>query len=327
MTRDRRMPYFRFFTTDWRGDIPLRMCSSAARGLWIDLLTLMHESDRPGLLLIAGAPPSTRRLASLLGGSEREIARLLAELERAGIFSRDGETGAIFSRRMVRDKAKEEIDRENGRGGGNPRLKRRDNPGVNPLAKAHGYATATATSREEISLSSSSVPDAASAVPAAPGDDDARAIIEAFDQSRTAAFGAEQARPWPHQTDHVTARRLIEQGATVALCRPVFDAVNAKLKAKGHGPRNQLSAMAGDVGSALAAKAGPVLIGGAGDGPKIDLGGPDLSFFNDVFKRVYARRGRAAATALMDLALSDAKAGLAEAERLHAALRDDTGRT
>jgi hypothetical protein len=119
------------------------MCSFAARGLWIDLLGLMHESTPVGLLLVNGVPPSTRQLAGLLGGTEREIKKLLAELGNANVYSVTGNalpadlrkliptglpSGILFSRRMVRDEAKALQDRLNGSGGGNPNLPPRDIP-------------------------------------------------------------------------------------------------------------------------------------------------------------------------------------------------------
>jgi hypothetical protein len=51
------------------------------------------------------------------------------------VFDR-AENGAIVSRRMVRDKAKADRDRENGGRGGNPQLRCEDNAGVNPTDKA-----------------------------------------------------------------------------------------------------------------------------------------------------------------------------------------------
>jgi hypothetical protein len=156
----RRPPWRKWYPQDWRADAPLRMCSFAARGLWIDLLGLMHESTPVGFLLVNGVPPSTRQLAGLLGGTEREIKKLLAELGNANVYSVTGNalpadlekliptglsSGILFSRRMVRDEAKALQDRLNGRGGGNPNLPpgdipehgRQDNAplnrGVNPL--------------------------------------------------------------------------------------------------------------------------------------------------------------------------------------------------
>ena len=36
-------PWMKWYPADWRSDPGLRMCSFAARGLWADLLALMHE--------------------------------------------------------------------------------------------------------------------------------------------------------------------------------------------------------------------------------------------------------------------------------------------
>jgi hypothetical protein len=139
----RRPPWRKWYPQDWRADAPLRMCSFAARGLWIDLLGLMHESTPVGLLLVNGVPPSTRQLAGLLGGTEREIKKLLAELGNANVYSVTGNalpadlgkliptglsSGILFSRRMVRDEAKALQDRLNGSAGGNPNLPPRDTP-------------------------------------------------------------------------------------------------------------------------------------------------------------------------------------------------------
>lgn len=147
---DQRKPWIKWYTRDWRGKPALRMCSYAARGLWIDMLTLMAEAEHYGFLLVEGVgAPTPRQLAGLLGGTEREIAKLLAELRDANVYSVTGgelaakiaelvpadmPAGVILSRRMVRDKAKADRDRTNGSGGGNPKLRGKVNPGVNPHA-------------------------------------------------------------------------------------------------------------------------------------------------------------------------------------------------
>jgi hypothetical protein len=111
MTDDRRKPWFKFYTGDWRADPGLRRCSFAARGLWADLLGLLWESERPGYLLIDGAPATIADLAKTLGGDPAEIETLLAELLRRGVPGQTPE-GIVFSRRMVRDIAKAEAGRE-----------------------------------------------------------------------------------------------------------------------------------------------------------------------------------------------------------------------
>lgn len=123
-------PWMKWYPSDWRSDPRLRMCSLAARGLWAEMICLMHEAEPYGSLLVNGAPITDKQLASLVGASHREVTAALAELEAAGVFSLDG--AVIYSRRMRRDKEKSERDKANGKGGGNPRLK----AGVNPPDKA-----------------------------------------------------------------------------------------------------------------------------------------------------------------------------------------------
>lgn len=127
----RKLPWMKFYPADWRADPALRMCSLAARGLWMEMLSIMHEADPRGSLLVNGAPIAAKQLANLCGATLRETITLLTELETSGVFSR-AEDGTIFSRRMKRDDAKSARDKANGKTGGNPRL----NAGVNPLDKA-----------------------------------------------------------------------------------------------------------------------------------------------------------------------------------------------
>lgn len=45
-----KRPAFQFYPADWRNNAKLRRCSEAARGAWIDVLCLMHDSDEYGVL-------------------------------------------------------------------------------------------------------------------------------------------------------------------------------------------------------------------------------------------------------------------------------------
>ena len=124
MADQKRSPWMKWYPRDLRGDGAVRMCGWAARGLWIDLLGLMHDEGEPyGHLTIKGRPPTPAQLANMLGGSAREITSMLAEMEAAGVFSKTDD-GVIFSRRMIRDRAKAERDRINGNDGGNPDIPR-----------------------------------------------------------------------------------------------------------------------------------------------------------------------------------------------------------
>lgn len=154
---EKRQPWGKWYWGDWRKDARLRRCSYAARGLWADMLSLMGgECERYGALIMDGQPLGIDDLESMLGGSAREIEKMLRELETKRVFNRVGDTdipkdvaeiigdtlprGTIISRRMIRDKAKADQDRENGKGGGNPKLRGEDNRDgngrVNPPDKA-----------------------------------------------------------------------------------------------------------------------------------------------------------------------------------------------
>lgn len=114
-------PWMKFYPTDWRSDPCLRMCSLGARGLWIEMIMLMHEATPYGHLLVAGRAPTDAQLAVLAGTSPDQISDLLGELESAAVFSRTTK-GVIYSRRMTRDDKKARIARKNGSRGGNPSL-------------------------------------------------------------------------------------------------------------------------------------------------------------------------------------------------------------
>ena len=135
----------KFYPSDWWADPALRSCTIAARGLWVEMLCLMHEASPYGSLLINGARIDKKRLASLAGITEKECTALLLELEGFGVFSRDDD-GTIYSRRMRRDEAKAIKDKENGKKGGNPTVKAGVNPPVNGEVKAQ---KPEATSKED----------------------------------------------------------------------------------------------------------------------------------------------------------------------------------
>jgi hypothetical protein len=126
-------PWLKFYPSDWRADPNLRMCSLEARGLWMEMLCLMHEAD--GFLCVNGTALAPLDLAKLAGISKRTCQRLLNELQINGVFSVD-ESGKIFSRRILKDLAKSAQDRANGRLGGNPNLRQGVNPSLNGEDKA-----------------------------------------------------------------------------------------------------------------------------------------------------------------------------------------------
>lgn len=44
-----KRPAFQFYPADWRNNAKLRRCSEAARGVWMDVLCVLHDSDEYGV--------------------------------------------------------------------------------------------------------------------------------------------------------------------------------------------------------------------------------------------------------------------------------------
>lgn len=111
-----KRPAFQFYPADWRRDSALQSCSVAARGLWIELMCVMHDCEPYGVLSVNGKAMSASQLSRLVGEQEKVVTRLLSELEDAGVCSRD-EQGRLFSRRMVKDEAVRESRANGGHAG------------------------------------------------------------------------------------------------------------------------------------------------------------------------------------------------------------------
>lgn len=117
-----KLPYFPFYPGDWLKDPGLRSVSHAAKGLWLDMLCLMFESEHRGYLEVNGKAPSIAQLARMVNASEDEVARLLLELRVVGVFS-ESASNVIYSRRMVKDNQLRDKRKKAGKLGGNPAFK------------------------------------------------------------------------------------------------------------------------------------------------------------------------------------------------------------
>jgi hypothetical protein len=74
-----KLPWFKFYPTWWLGDTELSKCTSATRGVWIDLLCAMHQSGRSGELR-----GTTDQIARLARCSTAELTQALTELQTTG---------------------------------------------------------------------------------------------------------------------------------------------------------------------------------------------------------------------------------------------------
>lgn len=112
-----KRPAFQFYPKDWLSDLGLRSLPVAARGLWADLMCLMHFGEPYGHLAVKGDPIDDETAARMVGIDQANFKVLLAEIESRGVSSRS-DTGALYSRRMVKDEEIRAIRATSGRAGG-----------------------------------------------------------------------------------------------------------------------------------------------------------------------------------------------------------------
>lgn len=67
-----KRPAFQFYTKDWRTNPKLRRCSPAARGVWVDLMCLLHDAEEYGVLRWP-----LKDLASSVGASMAHVRELV----------------------------------------------------------------------------------------------------------------------------------------------------------------------------------------------------------------------------------------------------------
>lgn len=117
-----KLPAFQFYPADWRKDPGVQSLDFETRGVWFEMLCLMHESEQRGVLLLNGRPMPVEALARLLGLDNQKTTTALTTLTTYGVARVRPEDGAIYSKRMVNDEKLRQIRKDAGSKGGNPVL-------------------------------------------------------------------------------------------------------------------------------------------------------------------------------------------------------------
>lgn len=120
--KDKKLPAMQFYPGDWRKDIGVQSLSFNDRGIWFEMLMLMHDSERRGVLVLNGQPMSDEMIARAIGLDNQTFNQSLTTLLNTGVASREEDTGAVMNRRMVRDEHLRKIRAACGAKGGNPAL-------------------------------------------------------------------------------------------------------------------------------------------------------------------------------------------------------------
>ncbi|MBU1003000.1 MAG: hypothetical protein KKE73_10815 [Proteobacteria bacterium] len=97
-----KAPAFQFYVKDWLADPAVRLCSHATRGIWIDCLCLMWESEERGKL--TGTPEQLARVLSL---SSPDFEMFLVEVEDTNVatVTRRNKKITLVNRRMEREES------------------------------------------------------------------------------------------------------------------------------------------------------------------------------------------------------------------------------
>ena len=134
-----KRPSFQFYPDDWTGNANLRRCSPAARGVWVDVMCLMHDQEDYGVLRWP-----LKDIAQAAGASLAHVRELVEKRVLKGIDSgecesfvyvprsgrKDGDpvtlvptqAGPIwYSSRMVKDEYVRTIRAESTGSGGSPK--------------------------------------------------------------------------------------------------------------------------------------------------------------------------------------------------------------
>lgn len=291
-----KKPWMKFYPADWRADPQLRMCGLAARGLWAEMLCLMHEADPYGYLTVNGRPVTDAQLAILCGITPAEVTALLSELEDAGVFSRAARGSTIYCRRMIRDEQKRKDGERSAKTGALPGSRRsrkavetkqkNSPPPAEEAAICGGVAvqppptqrpepiSQKLESRVERLQPGSQIALPSRAAASTPLDGvatvrvwpDAVDLVAAFDDARADCWGEEMRRPWPAATDAPTAAAALKRGAelelpgaeTLSLCTGLFRQRMASMQAKGQTPPQTLRFFEQAIADMLAAAVAPL---------------------------------------------------------------------
>src|SRR4051812_4181901 len=103
-----RRPAIQFYVKDWMSHPGLRMCGIAARGLWLEMMCIMHECQPYGYLVLKAKGILPDVLARRVGENLGDVLTWLDELEANEVFIRDS-AGVIYSPRMVRDERNRQV--------------------------------------------------------------------------------------------------------------------------------------------------------------------------------------------------------------------------
>jgi uncharacterized phage protein (TIGR02220 family) len=95
--------HFRLYSSDWLSDKKLRSCGISARGVLVDIMSLIHELGN-GFLMKDSVPYTKESLATVLSNKNEEelFIKAFNELIDNGIILFDEKKKAFYSKKMLK---------------------------------------------------------------------------------------------------------------------------------------------------------------------------------------------------------------------------------
>jgi hypothetical protein len=137
-----KLPAIQWYPGDWRKDPGVQALNYHDRGVWFEIIMLMHESDRRGVLLLNGKAMPDEALAHILGLDNQILTSTLTTILDYGVADRDGD-GSLVCRRMVKDEHIRQVRKKAGAKGGNPIL-------LNQIPTPSSSSSSSSSSSDEI---------------------------------------------------------------------------------------------------------------------------------------------------------------------------------
>jgi len=112
-----KLPAFQFYPADWRKDPGIQALNYEQRGVWFEILCIMHESNSRGFLKINDKKIELFVLSRMLGLTTKKTTKIVDVLVRFNIcsFNKDG---VMYCRRMVKDEHIRQVRKDAGQKGG-----------------------------------------------------------------------------------------------------------------------------------------------------------------------------------------------------------------
>ena len=141
-----KLPAIQWYVGDWRKDSCVQALDYEARGVWFEMLMIMHELPAPGLWSLNGTDPMPDETAArLLGVGVAKAKQIFKRLIANGVAKRQQNTGILYNARMLRDNDLRKRRAEFGSKGGKQTASKRQ---ANALAKGSSSVAVSVSSSE-----------------------------------------------------------------------------------------------------------------------------------------------------------------------------------